>query len=94
MFNRRKKYKLGDWLVQDDITGLWRYASEMELLEVETGYGGSYMESSKAFTIDYGLVPYIPPTEEPTPYARPKNEVITDTTTLINVETTDPMSST
>lgn len=88
MTDRFRPGRISDWVVFCDICGQKCYASEAKKLSQETGRGGLIVCPNDADYIDFGLIPYKPPTERPIPFARYDDE------TANGSEPEDPETST
>lgn len=84
-----------DWIIYCDICGQQCWYSEATLLDVHTGRGGLLVCPKDADPIDYGLVPYVIPPEQPVTETRTsefmKNTGIVGTTPFDY--STNPMST-
>lgn len=70
-------HRWNDYMIYDQITGFKIWASEATKLDVYTGKGGLYthnLVAAKALNIDYGLIPYKIPAEQPIPYSTNNHE--------------------
>ena len=90
--------RVGDYIIFCDICGAKCYASEATTLSTYTGHGGLLVCPLDVDPIDYGIVPYKIPAEQPVPTTRNNHyssnpSSVPDVHTPFNAETTDPMSS-
>lgn len=78
--NRHNAGTFGDNMVTCDICGFPYRSSQMSELSVETGRGGLIVCPNDKDKIDYGLVPYVIPTERIPDVVRTNN--LQDTTNI------------
>lgn len=88
MSDRFNKARRGEWVAFCDICGQKCYSSEMTKLSNYTGRGGLIVCKNDVDKIDYGLVPYKVPSEQPIPWARVNHTNTTNGAAVINYETT------
>lgn len=69
MKDRFSPARIGDWVMNCQICKKKLYASESFLLDTYTGKGGLRVCSDCNDPIDYGLVPYKIPAEQPIPFS-------------------------
>src|ERR1700733_2002114 len=87
-------YRLGDWTIYCMTCGSKTWASDSQVLSNETGRGGLRVCPDCVDVIDYGIVPYKIPAEQPIPYASYLLPTPIDPFPSFPYETFNPLSTT